>query len=138
MWVIAKCIDCGRGTTHGQSLFLTRHTTHSDLVEDYYYYDFIFFWRLLMAQTQLSRRRRRRELHSLWPNILYTNLWLWPIAATRYFNRNKWRHNVLTATTLTILICSRIKLSISTFIEQHIILHLAGGTRVIDTVVLER
>lgn len=80
------------------SLFLTRHMKHSDdLVDDYYYYNFIFFWRLLMVQTQLSRRRRWDELHSLWP-----------IAATRYFNRNKRHHNVLTAMTLTILICSHI------------------------------
>lgn len=69
-----------------------------------------------MVQTQLSLRRRRRELHSLWP-----------IAATRYFNRNKRRHNVLTATTITI--CSHIILSIPTFNEEHIIRHLVGGTR---------
>jgi len=84
-------------TQHTDSLFLMRHTTHSDLVNDYYYYYLIFFWRLLMVQTQLYRRRRR-ELHSLWP-----------IAAMRYFNRNKRRHNnVPTATTITILTRSHI------------------------------
>lgn len=66
--LITKCIDCG-------SLFLMRHTTHSDLVEDYYYYNynFIFFWHLLMAQTQLFRRRRR-ELHSLMAHSRHTVL----------------------------------------------------------------